>query len=278
MERNSILYSNQVPILAPSLNPDRQQKLPLRSDVARLLRGLTQQERRLVVRKILVASMLFAIITSARSQANDEPPVLQQPQIRLPSITTKWKRPGESDGPEISIEELARCMGQDVSMQGEINELKLQQSRMKAGHATLFKGADVLSEDFKSLEASRKALKEQAERFQAQSTELRRQASFLDQKKSVANRTPSAVREINALVSAYNTAAAKHNKWRSALLKEQDNLGDAISAYNVRVAQLNQDALAFNQQNAEFQERAANLTGKSSEYVSQCSGERVLRK
>jgi chromosome segregation ATPase len=226
---------------------------------------------------LLICALVVANAPLRAESASPERPPLQ-PEIRLPSITSKWKRPGDKDLPEITLDELERCIGRDVGMQGELSEVKHAQRQLESERMELDKANDELKQSAMSIEAVRVNLKDQATRFQAEGASLDQRLSAIEKRKKSAPRDQADINAINALVGAYNADTARRNKWRISLLGSQDAFNKSLAAHNATVVELNEKVAVFNKHNNEFQRSAAALAKRSEQYMSSCTGEHVIRK
>jgi chromosome segregation ATPase len=230
------------------------------------------------MRKILTACMLSLIGSPALCQPTDGQLQPLQQEIRIPSITSRWKRPDDKDSPEITIEEIERCIGQDVNMQNEVRNVKQQQLQLEPERAALDKGNGELKLSATAIETNRTSLQEQIDKIQSESANLSSQLSIIEKKKNATPKSQAEVKAINALVASYNADVARHNKRREYLIKDQQSFNASVEKHNAAVAELSQRVVVFNKHNDDFQDMAAALTKKSEQYVSSCAGERLLKK
>jgi chromosome segregation ATPase len=227
--------------------------------------------------RFLIMLALWGLAHPLQAQTSEAPAPLRQPEIRLPAITSTWKRPGDATRPEISIEDIEQCMGQDLSLQGDINTIKQRQLALASERAAVAKQVDALSQNVSAVEASRKALQDKTDRFQAESSRLSQRASLIEKKKAAHPRTKAEVADVNGLIAEYNADVVAHNKWRITLQRDQDGFNQAVAAYNASVSQVNTGSASFNERNTLFQSLATELVRKSADYVSNCTGPRTLR-
>lgn len=230
------------------------------------------------MRKILTACTLSFLGSSVLSQPTENQLQPLQQEIRIPSITSRWKRPDDKDSPEITIEEIERCIGQNVNMQLEVRDVKQMQLQLEPERAELDKMNGELKLSATAIETSRTRLQEQIGRIQSESANLSSQLSIIDKKKNATPKSQAEVKAINALVASYNADVAQHNKRRGLLIKDQQTFNASVDKHNVGVTELSQRVVMFNKHNEDFQAMAAALTKKSEQFVSNCAGERQLKK
>lgn len=230
------------------------------------------------MRLLFAACSLFAFMTQVFAEPHEPQNQLRPLEIRLPSITKRWKRPEGGEGPDITIDDIEQCMGQNVGMQWGVNELKQEQSQLEDEQAHLVKVHEALAQNSRSLEARQHALQERIDLFQTDSAGLARRILEIEKRKNAVSKTKPEIDKTNQLVAAYNVDVAKHNGLRPALLHDQEAFSQAVDGHNDDVAHANQMVAKFNERNGGFQGRAAELASKSAEYNASCAGERVLHK
>jgi len=202
---------------------------------------------------VLVFGVLYAPLLCQSTEPQRLP---LQAEIRLPSITSRWKRAEDPEGPEITLDEIERCIGQDVDMRWRVNEVRHSQRQLESERPGIDKATAELKPAASAIEATQVALQEQTTRFHAQTQVLAQNLSNIEAKKRSLPRSQKEVDAINALVKAYNTDIARLNSWRIALLGQQLALNKTIETHNAKVGEVNQQAAAFNQRNNEFQKMA----------------------
>jgi chromosome segregation ATPase len=230
------------------------------------------------MRGVVLACALFAVTLAGTCDSGEVQPALQRPEIRLPSITNKWKRPGEVGGPEITIEEVERCMGEDVSMQLDIAKLKQLRSQLEAEHANVESAVTELRKRSESLETKRAVLREKLEKLNSEFESVNQRALQIGRLKERNPKTQAEVNAINSMVAEYNADVRKLNAKRSATLNEQSEFNESIVDYNASVAEVNRSTQPFISKNTEYQSLALSITSRTTAYSSRCAGERVLKK
>jgi septal ring factor EnvC (AmiA/AmiB activator) len=200
------------------------------------------------------------------------------PEIRLPSITSYWKRQGETDAPEISFDEIERCMERDIGMRSRVANVKEQQHTLESERAELEKAVADLQRGAIALETHRVDLQDSISRFKNENSALHQQLAEIEKKKHPAPRTQREISAVNSLVNAYNREVGRANSRRGILLKEQDDFNQSVGRHNANVAALNQRADNFNELNDEFQNVVASLLTERDGYLANCTGTRLIRK
>lgn len=230
------------------------------------------------MRKLLTTCAVLMAPTMGHSQPLDAQRHAVQPDIRLPAITSRWKRPGDKDGAEITLDEIERCIGQDVNMQRDVIEVKRHQAQLQIERAEV----DNLDQDLKqralAIDTHRANIEGQGKQFKADTEALSTQASAIEKRRTSPPRSQAEVNSMNALIAAHNLDAARLNKRRSSLIQDQGTFNQWVEMHNLKAAELGQMVRAFNEHHALFQSMAATLTRNADQYVAHCAGERLLKK
>lgn len=229
-------------------------------------------------RPLAMGAVLLSLATPLLAEPSEPPPPLGPLEIRIPSITRKWKTPAGSSQPDITIDDIERCMGQDVGLQSEIQGLKQEQAQLESEQARLTSMHEELAQRSQSLETRRQAHQLRVDQFQADSASLARHLADIEKRKAVPAKTKQDVAQINQLVAAYNADVSKLNGLRAALLKEQGAINQTVATHNEDVARSNLLVAQFKERNAGFQGRAGRIASTSAAFKNNCAGERVLRK
>lgn len=230
------------------------------------------------MRQLFVMGMLVVLATSVLAEPGEPASPLSPLEIRIPAITKKWKRPEGDNRPDITIDDIERCMGQDVSLQQEVQGLRQAQSQLESERAELSKANADLAQGAQALVTRRQAHQARVDQFHNDSASLARRLTDIEKRKAAPARTRQDVAQTNQLVAAYNEDAARLNGLRLVLMQEQDAFNRAVATHNEDVARINQLVARFNERNGAFQSRAADMASTSTAYNASCAGERVLRK
>jgi chromosome segregation ATPase len=201
-----------------------------------------------------------------------------QPEIRLPSITSRWKRPEDKDGAEITIEDLERCTGEDLGLRRELSEVKQQQLSLERERLEIENRNNELKQSVVAIEKNRAIIQEQNDRMKSESETLAIQARAIEKTRQSSRGIQVDIRAINSLIATYNADVARHNKRRATLIIDNGTFNKSVELYNVKSTDLSQQVLVFNKHNDAFQDVAAKITRKSDQYTANCAGKRILKK
>jgi chromosome segregation ATPase len=226
--------------------------------------------------RLLLIALLVAP-SMAMGQPNDPHGLVNSPDIELPSITSTWEKPGDKGRPEITIEDLERCMGDDVALQREVNQLKPRQAALKAERDELEKANQELSHENEVLQAKGVDLSAHAQDLEKQSDYLRKQEEEIKAKTASPAKTKAEWKSNQVLIDAYNANVSQFRNKRSSLLSEQETLNQSVSAHNMAVDQLNKRGDAYNASNDALMAQASALMDRSQSQLANCAGERTLR-
>ncbi|WP_152606369.1 hypothetical protein [Aquabacterium sp. NJ1] len=218
------------------------------------------------MRRLFVMGVLFAIAIPVLAEPSASQSQLSPLEIRIPSITKKWKLLKGSNKPEITIGDIERCIGQDVSMQQEVRGLKLTQSQLESERDELNKANADLAQVAQAQEIRRQAHQARVDQFQADSANLAHRLSDIDKRKAAPAKTRQDLAQTNQLIAIYNADVTKLNGQRPALLEEQGAINQTVATLNEDVARTNQLVATFNERNGGFQSRAAMIASTSAAF------------
>lgn len=235
------------------------------------------------VRAGLLACALFlpSVWAGAQAPAAQAPalsPPLSATEIQVPSVTPRWKRPGDPEAREVSIDDVERCIGQDLSMRAEIEQVRQQQGALEAERTALGQRSSELGLTAKAISETHAALQARVQRLTADNESLRTRRELIDTKRASGVHSPDALKAFNAQVEAYNADLSQLRQRQALLQKEQDAFNQTVAAYNQDAARANETVARFNERKEAFQKQAADLARRSGAYAANCTGERVLRK
>jgi len=202
----------------------------------------------------------------------------QPPGLRLPGIIHKWTPGAQTDGPEISIEEIGRCMGVDLSLQTRVADLQKEQETLEQTRTQVEALAPPIQAESTLLAAENLRLDTMSKQVKAASEDLDRRQAAMSAARPKAKATAEEVRRFNADVEVYNADAAAHNKRVAGLKEEMSKLRPRIDSFNAAAAELNTRVDAFNARNNDFQLAAKRFNDEIAGYANRCAGERTLKK
>lgn len=201
-----------------------------------------------------------------------------QPVVRLPAITSRLRRHGAPEAPDITLDEIERCLGQDLAMQQEVHSARLRQQALSEERASLEQTSTALQGSLTELAQASEGLKAQSARWSDAHAGLQRQAEDIERKRVQRPQRQAEVDAFNALVKAHNSELERLREWRSRLLKDQAALEQRVVAHNARNTEANASVAAFNARHEAFQAETAALVARSGQTVAACGGTRTLRK
>nr|WP_315193225.1 hypothetical protein [uncultured Aquabacterium sp.] len=210
------------------------------------------------------------------AQTTDLPAM--QPVVRLPSITSRFRRPGAPEAPDITLDDIERCLGQDMAMQQDVHATRQRQQALTEERASIEQASNTLQAAMAELEKVGEGMKVQSARWSEANTALQRQGEDIERKRLQGLRQPADVNAFNALVKAHNAELERLREWRARLLKEHTAFEQGVVAHNARNADANASVAAFNVRNDAFRADAAALAARSGQAVAECGGTRTLRK
>ena len=214
--------------------------------------------------------------TAPAAQTTDLPAM--QPVVRLPSITSRLRRPGAPEAPDITLDDIERCLGQDMAMQHDVHAARQRQQALTEERASIEQASSNLLAAMAELEKVGEGMKAQSARWSEANSALQRQAEDIERKRLQGLRQPADVNAFNALVKAHNAELERLREWRARLLKEHTAFEQRVVVHNARNADANASVAAFNVRNDAFQADAAALAARSGQAVAECGGTRTLRK
>lgn len=230
------------------------------------------------MRRTLVLLILCVSCLSVRGQSERPPVQTLEPDIRLPSISRQWRTPGAPEGPEITMEEMERCMGLDVELQRRVAAIRQLEQALEEERSGLESTNDQLKKRSAELSASRTQLQAQSDRLSAMGQALKRQSEDIDRRKRAKLTRQSEVDAINALVQTYNADVGQHNRVRTQWLEEHRQFSAGVDRYNVQASGLRGQVATFQEHVDAYQRQMSDFRQASQQQLSSCAGERVIRK
>ena len=221
--------------------------------------------------------LLFTVTPTICQSITNQSPAFK-PEIRIPSITPRWKLEGDNESPEITIEEIERCIGQDVDMQHDLNLVKSKLAELEPERTEIEKLSLGYIQRSSELENNRTKLQELSSRIETESVKLSQQLMALEKRKSTTPKSQAERNAINAQVSSYNSDVVRFNKLRMNFLSDQDIFNGSVDIHNGTLANFSQRVNSFNDKSDLFQVMVSNLNKKSEQHIAHCSGERLIRK
>lgn len=138
---------------------------------------------------------------AAQAAAQPGAPIAIQPVVRLPAITSRLRRPGAPEAPDITLDDIERCLGQDMAMQQDVHAARQRQQALTQERASLEQVSNTLHAAMAELEKASEAMKAQSARWSEANTALQRQAEDLERKRLQRPQRPADVTAFNALGS-----------------------------------------------------------------------------
>lgn len=237
--------------------------------------------------KLAIACALVACtIDPSGLWAQTPPPQAQQTEpattlaapIRLPSITHRWRRPDAPEAPDITLDEIERCMGEDIAQRNETQPLRMRQEALNTERASLDEDAAQIQSSRNDLDRHRSTLTQESERWEKLNESLRVQAMAIEKKRTVKPRHQADVDAFNAWVKSHNAEVARLQDWRARLLKDNTTFTQRVAQHNARNQAFNDRVGDFNVRNDAFQAAASAFTKRVEKILADCAGERILRK
>jgi chromosome segregation ATPase len=197
--------------------------------------------------------------------------------IVLPGIFTRWKLPGEADKPEISIEEIGRCMGAGQSVR-ELREFLTREGEpLERESGELKQQAAALKEAGDRIDVDKAALAESLRAFGVQNADLERRRAEIEKARKSA-KAPSDAKALNELI-------ARFNKDLEGLQRRKPQIDTVVASINERIVAFNASIVASNERVAAFNLQLGGYRAKADEfdrflvgYKERCAGERRLVK
>lgn len=222
-------------------------------------------------------SGLWAQTPSPQAKQTETAATLAAP-IRLPSITHRWRRPDAPEAPEITLDEIERCMGEDIARRNETQPLRTRQEGLNTERASLDEDYAQLQSSRNDLDRHRSTLTEESGRWEKLNESLRLQAMAIEKKRAMKPRHQADVDAFNALIKAHNAEVGRLQDWRAKLMKENTAFTQRVVQHNARNQAFNERVVDFNARNDAFQAAASALTMRVEKILADCAGERILRK
>jgi chromosome segregation ATPase len=222
-------------------------------------------------------SGLWAQTPSPQAPRTEPTTALDAP-VRLPSITHRWRRADAPEAPEITLDEIERCMGEDIARRNETQPLRARQDGLNAERASLDEDAAQLQSSRSDLDQHRSTLTQESERWEKLNESLRAQATAIEKRRAVKPRHQADIDAFNALIKAHNTEVGRLQDWRAKLMKEGSAFTQRVVQHNARNQAFNERVVDFNARNDAFQAAASALTRRAEKILANCAGERILRK
>lgn len=201
-----------------------------------------------------------------------------KPSIVIPSITHKWKLPGDEAKAEITIDELSQCMGVNFRIKDRLSEIKQQQNSLEMEQLEIGAQLMPLQDQSAEIQRSQTVLEDSAKNLKNRAAELERRRTSIEKFRVQHKLSAAEVKNHNALVAAYNKDANENNKYNAALKLAANDLKAKIDKFNLTVEQHNNRVAQFNERNLTFRTLADRYNADIAKYQDQCAGERVLKK
>jgi chromosome segregation ATPase len=223
-------------------------------------------------KSVFLLAISATLLSFEASGASDIPS-----SIRLPGIYSSWKTEGSDDKPEITMDEIERCVGKDVKIRQQYDGFNTESVRLEkaAGELEqLTKGINVereaIENEAKTLNTDTEAINIRTAKFDKQNNEL----VDLTKKKMSAEAAKSA----NARIDAHNAQVKAHNA-DLMLLKERVRLfQEKQQRFNTRLMPIKEKLESFNALAEEFKVRKMEFDDLLLSYKSNCIGERNIVK
>lgn len=197
--------------------------------------------------------------------------------IRIPAIIRGWKKPADGSLPEITIEEIDQCVGQDHGLQGRYQAIKQRKAQFETERAEVMDRPAELEKTSEDIKARRKVVEDTAVHLAQVSSELARRRTAIEQARA---QHPKGIelKALGALIDAYNRDANNNNRRLVDMKRDVRQLQDKVDAYNQDVAQHNERIDAFNGRMQSYRQDSTAYNEEVSAYRAKCEGERTVKK
>ncbi|MFM9912129.1 MAG: hypothetical protein ACKVN9_01165 [Methylophilaceae bacterium] len=201
------------------------------------------------------------------------------PSVRLPGIYHVWKEEGSTDEmPEISMEEIERCVGKDYKISQKYDGFKAESARLERESGEFEKIGKTITPEREAIESEAKALNARTTLMNDRTVDLDRQNAELATLTAKKKMDAETVKAVNAKINNYNSLAKAHNA-DLALLKERvSQFEEKQRAFNSKLLPLKERMDAFNVKAEEFKARKKEFDGLLLSYKDKCTGERSIVK
>ncbi|MGB9129581.1 MAG: hypothetical protein WCB97_08025 [Thiobacillus sp.] len=204
---------------------------------------------------------------------------VDQQAVRLPGIVHKWRQPGDdSKLPDITIEEIARCMGSDMNLRSRVAELQRRQTQLEEDVGPIKAQSEVMGLASATIAEEKLALQRAAEIFKREDQELVNRRSRIEKYKSEKIVSVAKLEKVNASIAAYNADVAANNRRREKLIASEKLLNERVEAHNRVVRDANERVAEFSKRNDEFRLDTLRFEQDIARFKAGCSGERELKK
>jgi chromosome segregation ATPase len=199
--------------------------------------------------------------------------------IRLPAITHTWKLPGEDDpNPKITIAELEKCMGRDISISDRVDGLKRQESALVVQRVALSPQIDALAEAADALAVEREKLDKTTQDLTERDKALGARRKALEAARTKSGSTLADRKRFNEQVADFNVSAGELRKLADAAKRSSDAYLAKADAYNQNRSELVAKVAGFDEQNASYNEAAKTFNQDLAAFSSRCTGRRTIEK
>lgn len=204
---------------------------------------------------------------------------LIKPGVKLPGIYSVWKgnQPDDTDKPSITLEELQKCMSNDMRFQQQYESFKSESAAVD----NEITNAEVLVKDSQQarqlLETEASAINLEKEKLNNRAEELNRRRSEFSEMTSK-KVDPATAKKINAQIDQFNKDINNQNA-NSLVIKErvdqflvkQKNFNDSLASLKMKLDQVNEKTAKFNEKKKQIDSLVVTHRDK-------CEGERKLDK
>jgi chromosome segregation ATPase len=228
--------------------------------------------------KLVYVCLFLSHCPHAISQSAQVDSSAVRPEIRLPSITSRWKLPNDVEAPEISIEDLANCQFQNTEMGSQFTEIRKKEVSLDEERSKLEAQSATLRAGFSAVEVAKKNFSERVEKLNADSLALIKRSELIADKKKATLRTQADVNEFNSMVNAYNRDLLKLRSNQDSLRSDEDVLNRNLDQYNASAKALNLRAMEYSEKVAIFNKLSNDARQQAGEFAQKCVGSRRIKK
>ena len=226
---------------------------------------------------VTLASKCLAQLAPLPQQGAPTPGSPSAAPVTLPSISHVWRPDEVASAPAITIGDLERCMGTDVSLQARVSALHQRQSGLDAQKLELDKSNATLTDQKGHVEQEVQQLRVQFEALRASGVEMQQRLDQINLAKSNANLSASQARSLASDINAYNAVVAGFKVRRNQLMKSQSQVNERVKALNDQAGQVNEQVATYNAQAQALRDDVQALAQSQSSFAGQCTGMRKIQ-
>jgi chromosome segregation ATPase len=244
-----------------------------------LVIGVAPAEDEVLMRRLwfcLIRSS-FVVMSGLLSASAEEP--VQPPVLRLPGLLRDWSPAGQAaKRPEITIEEVSRCIGSDMNLQTRESQLLRRQAELQAEAATLEKRSKDLRQAHVLVTEEGAALDAMVEAFRREESEMAKRRAQIERDASAKAIPAADMKKLKARIDQFNATVAARKVRLDELRAMETAINQKRHEFNLAAHAANESITEFMQRSDAFVQQATRFDQDVERFKSGCTGTRTLTK